>query len=434
MPNAIVVRNLGKRFRRYHADRPRTLKEALLRGLRRMGPVEEFWALRDVSFSVASERMVGVIGRNGAGKSTLLRLIGGVGRPDEGSVKVHGRIGALLELTAGFRPDLTGRENVLVGGVIAGLTRREVAQRFDSIVAFAELEEFIDNPLRAYSTGMRMRLAFAVAAHTEPEVLLIDEVLAVGDLAFRSKCFERIEQFRSEGCAILLVSHDTNQIQRLCDEALWLRAGRLAAYGDPELVVGKYVTEMMKETWRRTPAERPVLRTPTNADLRLNKNRFGSLELEIVGVRLLDRGGLPVTELDSGDPLCVQIEYLAPQPIAAPIFGVGIAREDRKEVCCSINTATAGLTLPTLQGRGRIALHLDRLDLVGGQYYVNVGVYERNWTYAYDYHRGVYPLLIRSTKGKKGILRPPHRWEMENVSACQVSLATLEAPSWMKQE
>jgi lipopolysaccharide transport system ATP-binding protein len=435
MPDAIVVRNLGKRFRRYHADRPRTLKEALLRGLRRMGPVEEFWALRDVSFSVAPGRMVGVVGRNGAGKSTLLCLIGGVGRPDEGSVEVHGRIGALLELTAGFRPDLTGRENVLVGGVISGLTRREVAQRFDSIVAFAELEEFIDSPLRTYSTGMRMRLAFAVAAHTEPEVLLIDEVMAVGDLAFQSKCFERIEQFRSEGCTILLVSHDVSKIQRLCDEALWLRAGRLAAHGDPEVVVGKYVTEMRTETRRRTPAERPVLRTPTNADLCLNENRFGSLELEIVSVRLLDRGGLPVTELDSGDPLCIQIEYLAPQPIAAPIFGVGIAREGRKEICFSINTAMGGLTLPTLQGRGRIALHLERLDLVGGQYYVDVGVYEQNWAYAYDYHWHVYPLIIRPTGGEKGILRPPHRWEVGEVSALQASLATLEVPSMgMKQE
>ncbi len=187
MRGTVVVQGLGKQFRRYHRDRPVTLKEAVVRGLRQMKPVEQFWALREVSCSVAAGRTIGVIGNNGAGKSTLLRLIGGVGRPDEGSVQVHGRIGALLDLGVGFHPDLTGRENVFVSGVIAGLTRHEVAQRFDSIVAFAELQQSIDSPLRTYSSGMQMRLAFAVAIHTEPEILLIDEVLAVGDLAFQRK-------------------------------------------------------------------------------------------------------------------------------------------------------------------------------------------------------------------------------------------------------
>jgi lipopolysaccharide transport system ATP-binding protein len=427
MSDAIVVQDLGKRYRRYHTNHPTTLKEALIHGLHWMKPKEQFWALRGVSFSVAAGRTVGLIGPNGAGKSTLLRLIGGIGRPDEGSLEVRGRIGALLELTAGFHPDLTGRENVFVSGTIAGLTRREVVQRFDSIVDFAELEQFIDNPLRTYSTGMRMRLAFAVAAHTEPDVLLIDEILAVGDVSFRRKCFERIARFKSEGCTILLVSHYASQIQKLCDEALWLRKGQLVAHGDPEIVVGKYVTEMMTETRRRTPATRPVLRTPTNAELRVKENRFGSLELEVVGVWLLDREGLPIKELDSGDPLCVQIDYLAPEPIPAPIVGVAITCEDQKEACCGINTAAEGLTLRTLHGRGRITLHIERLDLIGGQYYVDVGVYEREWAYAYDYHWHVYPLVVRPTGGEKGILHPPHRWEMGAVSMRRVSLPTFEA-------
>jgi len=233
MRGTVVVQGLGKQFRRYHRDRPVTLKEAVVRGLRQMKPVEQFWALREVSCSVAAGRTLGMIGNNGAGKSTLLRLIGGVGRPDEGSVQVHGRIGALLDLGLGFHPDLTGRENVFVSGVIAGLTRHEVAQRFDSIVAFAELQQSIDSPLRTYSSGMQMRLAFAVAIHTEPEILLIDEVLAVGDLAFQRKCLQRIARFKAEGCTILLVSHDATLIQQLCDEVLWLRGGRLVAHGDP---------------------------------------------------------------------------------------------------------------------------------------------------------------------------------------------------------
>jgi lipopolysaccharide transport system ATP-binding protein len=415
MPDAIVVQDLGKRFRRYHADRPTTLKQALLRGLRRMKPAEYLWALRDVSFSIAPGRMVGVVGPNGAGKSTLLRLIGGVGRPDEGQVTVHRRIGALLDLGAGFHPDLTGRENVFINGVIAGLTRHEVARRFDSIVEFAELEPFIDNPLRTYSTGMQMRLGFAVAVHTDPEILLIDEILAVGDLAFQRKCLDRIAEFKAQGCTILLVSHDANSIQRLCDEALWLRQGKLVAYARADVVVRQYVEEMSVETQRRTPAAHPVVHTPTGAELRVNQNRFGSMEMEIVAVRLLDPAGQPVTELDSGAPLTVEIEYLAPKPIPEPIFVVTVSREDG-QVCYDTSTAVAGHHLPTVRGPGRIAFHMERLDLIGAQYYVDVGVYEREWAYTYDYHWHVYPLIVRPTQGEKGILRPPHRWEMGEAS------------------
>lgn len=425
MSDAIVVQNLGKRFRRYHADRPTTLKEALLRGLRRIKLAESFWALRDVSFSVAPGRMVGVIGSNGAGKSTLLRLIGSVGRPDEGRVTVHGRIGALLDLGAGFHPDLTGRENVFINGVISGLTRHEVAQRFDSIVDFAELEAFIDNPLRTYSTGMQMRLGFAVAAYMEPEILLIDEVLAVGDLAFQRKCLDRIARFKAEGCTIILVSHDTASIRQLCDEALWLRQGELVAYGPSDIVAGQYVTEMTAETRRRTPATRPARRTSTGAELRVNENRFGSMEIEIVAVRLLDSAGLLVTELDSGDSLRVEIEYLAPEPICFPIFGVTVSRADGL-VCYDTSIEAAGLHLPIVQGRGRVSLQFERLDLIGDQYFVDVGIYEREWTYAYDYHWHVYPLLVRPTRGEKGILRPPNRWAVGSVPSFQTSLLASE--------
>ena len=239
----IVVHSVGKSFRRFHPRRPRTLQEAVLHGLRGLRPVECFWALRDVSFTVAPGKMVGIMGANGAGKSTLLRLIGGVGRPDEGQIHVNGRIGALLDLGAGFHPDLTGRENVYINGVISGLSRREVSQSFDSIVHFAELEDFIDSPLRVYSTGMQMRLAFAIAAHIEPELLLIDEVLAVGDISFQQKCIQRIERFKSQGCTILLVSHEPALIIDLCDEAIWLRAGKMASYGKAAVVTEQYVHE-----------------------------------------------------------------------------------------------------------------------------------------------------------------------------------------------
>jgi lipopolysaccharide transport system ATP-binding protein len=371
--------------------------------------------------------MLGVIGANGAGKSTLLRLIGGVGRPDQGSVQAHGRIGALLDLGVGFHPELSGRENVFISGVIAGLTRREVAQRFASIVDFAELQRFIESPLRTYSTGMQMRLAFAVAVHTAPEILLIDEVLAVGDASFQRKCLECIAQFKAEGCAIILVSHDTTLIQQLCDEVLWLRAGRVAAQGDPEMVVGQYLDEMNAETRRRTPTDWPTLQTRMGTELRVNESRFGSLEIEITDVRLLEPTGVPATELESGDPLRVEIDYVSPQPVQAPIFGVTISREDGL-ICCDTSTAGVCLIPPTIHGRGRITLYLERLDLEGGQYYVDVGLYEAGWAYAYDYHWHVYPLLIRAPGGHHGVLRPPHRWGIGGPPAVEGSLPALQVP------
>jgi len=248
MGNAVLVENLSKRFRRYYSERPTTLQEALLYGLRWLRPAEYFWALHEVSFSVAHGHTVGMIGPNGAGKSTLLRLIGGVGRPDQGTIKTHGQIGALLDLGSGFHPELTGRENVFVSGVIAGLTRREVVERFDAIVAFAELETFIDSPLRTYSTGMQMRLGFAIAAHMEPELLLIDEVLSVGDLSFQRKSFERIAEFKAKGCTIVVITHDLPCIRELCDEVLWLQEGRLIAYGSAAEVVDQYVIATERNT------------------------------------------------------------------------------------------------------------------------------------------------------------------------------------------
>lgn len=239
----IIAHQLGKQYRRYHPERPWTLQEAVLLGLRRMRAVDRFWALRDVSFSVNGGHLLGVIGANGSGKSSLLRLIGGVMRPDEGNVNVSGRIGALLDLGAGFHYDLTGRENVFIAGVLSGLTRKEVKERFDSIVSFAELEGVIDNPLRTYSTGMQMRLAFATAVHVEPEVLLIDEVLSVGDLSFQQKCLNRIVQFKQQGCSILLVSHDLSLIKNICEQVIWLKHGMVAAQGAPSEVVRLYIEE-----------------------------------------------------------------------------------------------------------------------------------------------------------------------------------------------
>jgi len=451
MNDAVVVKNLSKQFRRYHPDRPWTVQEAVLAGLRRLRPVEHFWGLRDVSFTVAAGRVVGVIGANGSGKSTLLRLVGGVGRPDQGSVKVNGKIGALLELGAGFHGDLTGRENVLVAGVVAGLSGREVAARFDAIVAFAELEKFIDHPLRTYSTGMQMRLGFAVAVHVDPEILLIDEVLSVGDLAFQRKCLDRIAQFKAQGCSILLVSHEASLVRDLCDEALWLSAGRLMLQGPAGSVVDKYVAQVEGDGQTEeskgqhltgphavsSPADEsrvhPALETTSKpggkTELVLNENRFGSLELEITAVRFLDSRRRAFAFLHSGSTLRVEIDFLAPQRILAPIFQVHIWREDGL-VCCDLNTEGTELKATAVQGAGRVALRFEHLDLKGGHYYVDVGCYARGWAYAYDYHSSVYPLLIHG-EGAETHRHAPHSWEIgPGVRSIVPELqTTLGAPS-----
>ena len=405
MRDAILVENLGKHFNRYHTEKPVTFMEAALSGFRRIKAVDEFWALRGVCFEVAAGEMMGVIGHNGAGKSTLLQLLGKVAHPTEGCIKMRGRVGALLDLGAGFHGDLTGRENVLVTAIVAGLPRREAIRRFDQIVEFAELARFIDNPVRTYSTGMMMRLAFSVAVHTDPQILLVDEFLSVGDLSFQTKCLNRIAEMKEQGCAIVLVSHDVKQVERLCDRALWLKRGRVIAYGEPTVVAGQYAMEMRSQSQQRTPHRPPQL-TRLGTELRVNENRFGSQEIEITDVRLQ-----PNSILETGDALCIEIDYQSQQLIDTAIFGVTVSREDGT-TCLDVNTSDMRIPVPRISGENTIRLWCDRLDLCSGKYFVNVGVFKEDWAYAYDYHWHVYPLVVESEVPAKGILTPPMRWEM----------------------
>ncbi len=412
MADVITVQSVSKRYRLPSPNRPHTLQEAVVRGFRGIRSKDDFQALDQISFGIAAGKMVGVIGRNGAGKSTLLRLVGGVGTPDSGQIRVQGRLGALLDLGVGFHPELTGRENIYVNAVISGLTRREVRDRLPAIVDFAELGDFLDSPLRTYSTGMQMRLAFSVAAHLDPEILLVDEVLAVGDMRFQAKCLDRIREFKTRGCTILFVSHDLGQVRELCDEAIWLSSGHLTAHGPAGVVANQYANAMHPETRRRTPAHQAPQVTATGIQLQVNQNRFGSQELQISGVRLLAPDGFPTTEMDSGAPLVVEIAFQARTPISSPIFGVTVT-DTADRVCYDTSTAAGQLELPDLEGVGKIRLVLERLDLAGGEYFINAGAYKKEWEYAYDYHWRVYRLTIRPTPGEKGPLRPPHRWEFE---------------------
>lgn len=247
MTGAVIVRDLGKRFQRFNPDRPRSLKAAIFRGLGGLHLQDRFWALRHVGFTVNQGNILGIIGHNGAGKSTLLRLIAGVGKPDEGQIEIHGRVTGILQLGAGFHPDLSGRENLYINGIIAGLTRREVRRQFETITEFSELSKVIDSPLRTYSKGMQARLGFAVATHTYPDVLLVDEMLAVGDQHFNRKCLDRISYLRTTGCTVVLVSHSLAAVKELCDEVILLSWGEVIARGPAKEVVKRYNTARRSE-------------------------------------------------------------------------------------------------------------------------------------------------------------------------------------------
>ena len=246
MTPAIELTNVTKIYRRYTGRQFSTLKSALLQRslMRDLQPSETFPALTDVSFTVPKGSTYGVIGRNGSGKSTALKLVAGITKPTGGVVRVDGRISALIELGAGFHPEISGRENVFINGIMLGLTKRQIQERFDEIVEFAELREFIDAPVKTYSSGMYMRLGFAVAIHVDPDVLLVDEVLAVGDEGFTHKCLDKFSEFRRRGKTILLVTHSLNLVERFCDEALWLDEGHAMVHGDPKRVVGAYLTKV----------------------------------------------------------------------------------------------------------------------------------------------------------------------------------------------
>lgn len=407
MQGAIIVQDLGKVFRTSGGSRSTTLK-GYLASDRKVQKAQTFWGLRHISFSVPRGRAVGVVGLNGAGKSTLLRLIGGVGKADEGVITVQGRIGALLDIGVGLTEDLTGRENIYLLGVIAGMLRREVAAQFDAIVAFAELEDFIEAPVRTYSSGMRMRLAFSVAVHTSPEILLIDEVLAVGDKAFQQKCFNRVADIRASGCTIFLVSHDISQIEALCDDVLFLEKGRLVAYGPLQETLALYssVVEAKVDATERVP---PPVSAYAETSLKPGKNQFGSGEMRIHSVQIMDQHGNAAPTLANGQPIQIVFDYENLAQVKRPVALIGIYGDD--DYCClETSTEAAGMELDAASGQ--VQLTIERLDLAAARYRVTVGLFSSDWQHVYDYHAELYPLVITGRRASKGLIAPPTQWKV----------------------
>jgi ABC-type polysaccharide/polyol phosphate transport system ATPase subunit len=417
---AIVARDLAKSYRRHvHQNQFKTLKSALLKGslLSDLAPGETFPALDNVSFEIPKGSFFGVIGENGSGKSTLLKLLAGISKPSSGTLEVRGRVSALIELGAGFHPEISGRENVAINGIMLGLTKREVEQRFDAIVDFAELRDFIELPVKNYSSGMYARLGFAVAVHAEPDILLVDEVLAVGDEAFSRKCLDKIADFRRRGRTILIVTHGLGLVEQLCDEALWLRHGKIAARGDGRRVVGAYLAyvaagenESLKAANEKAGHTPEIDEAPPAG---YQPGRWGNGLIEIAALRLLDSNEKERHVYVTGEPLTIALSVRAKSPVKDFAFGVGLFTADGTSVY-GTNTDIESFRSEHLEGEAEVRFTLASLDLVPGTYLIDVAAHRKDGT-PYDYHRGLHSFRVKSRTGDVGIWRPAHRWSFSDA-------------------
>lgn len=387
--NAIEAINLGKWYR-VRGVGPPTLFGALRQSFRRR-PARRFWALQDVSFSIPRGRTVGVIGPNGSGKSSLLGLAAGTITPSQGEVRATGRISSLLELGAGFHPELSGRENVYLNAAILGIPREDIRKRFDQIVEFSGLQEFIDQPVKHYSSGMYVRLGFAVAVETDPDILLIDEVLAVGDIAFQLKCLDRIRDFQRRGKTLLFVSHALQTVEEFCDEVFLIHHGRLVERGTPGDVILKYIQSFMGEGGGIFTQE------------------FGTREVEIADVRFRDEEGRESATFVTGRPMTVEIAYRARERIEKPVFGFSVKTGNGFYIYGS-NTQIAGFPLEAVEGEGRLRLSLAPLTLMHGNYFLSLSIH--SWDHARQYHRREdwYPFAVKNPTGALGVFHLAHAW------------------------
>jgi lipopolysaccharide transport system ATP-binding protein len=474
--NAIDVSHVTKIYRRY-AQRKQfaTLKSAILQGtlIGELKPEETFNALRDVSFSVRKGCTFGIVGRNGSGKSTALKVVAGITKPTSGTVQVDGRISALIELGAGFHPEISGRENVFINGIMLGLTKREITKRFDEIVEFAELADFIDAPVKTYSSGMYMRLGFAVAIHVDPNVLLIDEVLAVGDEAFTHKCLDKFAEFRRRNKTILLVTHSLNLIERFCDEALWLDAGQTRGQGDPRRVTSAYIVDVEKQEERHMAEMEAKARAAVEAAATkaVGPGELPGSSADVVAADTSEsrvdaagdagatspsdgaashaprptphapeeptspepqamfkagegRWGSREAEITDvvlvgadGEPAHVfysgeKVEVrlkLKPKKVLTD-FVVGIGIFNVDGLCCyGTNTDIEELKADTLSGEAGVSFVIDSLELVQGTYKLDIALHKLDGV-PYDYHRLLYSFRVKSRTEDVGVYRPRHTW------------------------
>jgi ABC-2 type transport system ATP-binding protein len=388
---AIEVLDVSKRFRLYR-EKPTSLKQRLLAGRIR---AEDFWALRDVSFTIEQGQTFGLIGHNGSGKTTLLKVIAGILRPTKGLVRERGRLAGLLELGAGFHTELTGRENVYLNASFLGLSRRETDAVYDDIVAFAELGDFMDTAVKFYSSGMLVRLGFACAVHVDPDVILINEVLAVGDESFQARCLDRVRTFQKEGRTIVLVTHALDMARQICDRAAMLDHGLVHAIGSPDEVV------------------REMRMTILRHDLEFAREE-GTREVEILGGGLL-RGADPLDgPLMPGETVAIQVDLKASDPVDDPVVSFAL-HDGANNFVFGGDTAELGAALGTLQGKRRVRFLLGPVPFTGGQYWVTVGVHSRDNQRVYHVQDQRYSFEVRQLEGRKGQTFMPVGVEVEEL-------------------
>jgi len=401
---AVEINDISKMFKLYH-ENVRSLKEKVLFFNKR--GYEEFWALKDIDIQVPEGETLGIIGANGSGKSTLLKLATKILYPTTGKVVTNGSIAALLELGAGFQPDLTGRENVYLNASILGFSKKDVDKRFDDIVVFAEMERFIDNHVRNYSSGMYIRLGFAVAISVDPDILIIDEVLAVGDEAFQRKCIERIEDIQEAGKTIIFVTHNVEMTKEICTRVVMLDHGVIVKEGKPREVVNFYHQAMEVDESERS--ER------------------GSRQMEVLGVALLNEKDEPVNEFDTGEDMKIRVAYRANEPIDDPVFGFSID-DYRGFTAYGTNTRLKGLELGTVEGEGFVQFDLKSLPMLEGRYLVSVAIHSRDESIVYHWLDRFYPFDMHSDIEDVGLLYiPSDVYVMQNVPVTQPQHPEVEA-------
>lgn len=401
---AVQFDNVSKKFTLRH-ERARSFQEAALAFLRgQNNSREELWALKDVSFVVERGKTVGVIGPNGSGKSTVLKLITRILEPTSGRIDVGGRVSALIELGAGFHPDLTGRENVYLNGSLLGFSRKEMEAKFKKIVEFSELEKFIDVPIKHYSSGMHMRLGFAVAIHVNPDILLIDEILAVGDQAFQNKCLAKISELKSQGVTILFVSHDLEAVRNLCTSAIWLENGVIQERGTTDRVIDSYLNNITTATEARLGQEQRI------GD---NENRWGSREVEITNVKFLDAQGRERRAFKTGERMMVRLRYHAHTGVKRPVFGLAIYSSGGIQVN-GPNTRFSDYTVESVEGPGEIDYIVDMLPLLEGTYELSAVVYDQDCLHAYDHQHRMYTFIVQrgTVKERYGMIYIPCEWRL----------------------
>ncbi|MBR1442695.1 MAG: ABC transporter ATP-binding protein [Firmicutes bacterium] len=416
--NAIEVRDLKKKFKVFY-DKGTSLKERIL--FRKRNRYEERWVLSGISFDVKKGEAIGLVGHNGCGKSTTLKLLTRIIYPDEGSIEIKGRVSSMIELGAGFHPDMSGRENIYIYASIFGLTKKEIDERMDDIIEFSELEEFLDNPVRTYSSGMYTRLAFSVAINVKADVLLIDEILAVGDANFQAKCFNKLREIKANGTTIVIVSHALSQIEQICERSIWIQDGLIKAEGTPREVHPQYMAFMgqKRDEINEKAAARKAEKEKQNAKAEKkdekkpapkekNNKRWGNGKAEITSIRLTDENGKKKSTFAVGESFNVEIEYDVKEEVKNAVFGIGIFRSDGLN-CYGTNTTIDKLDEFDLTESGKFTIKLKNVLLLPGEYTIDIAI-ECDRGTPVDYYREIERFNMYSVYGDVGAARIEHEW------------------------